>query len=111
VTASSNASDPVVVTAIFHPAEGARDALLAAMAPAIAAVHEEPGCLLYAIHDAPDGSIVMIEKWESVPLLDAHGEGEAVAAFRASIDGLVTGPAEVTRLVPIPMGEASRGAI
>ena len=111
MTASSNATDPVVVTAIFHPAEGSRDAVLAAMAPAIAAVHEEPGCLLYAIHDAPDGSIVMIEKWESAELLDAHGHGAAVAAFRLSLEGLVSAPAEVTRLVPIPMGEESRGAL
>ena len=111
MTASSNATDPVVVTAIFHPAEGSRDAVLAAMAPAIAAVHEEPGCLLYAIHDAPDGSIVMIEKWESTELLDAHGQGAAVAAFRLSLEGLVSAPAEVTRLVPIPMGEESRGAL
>ena len=29
MTASSNASDPVVVTAIFHPADGAHDALVA----------------------------------------------------------------------------------
>ncbi|MGV8848278.1 MAG: putative quinol monooxygenase [Propionibacteriaceae bacterium] len=111
MTASSNVTDPVVVTAIFHPAEGSRDAVLAAMAPAIAAVHEEQGCLLYAIHDAPDGSIVMIEKWESVPLLDAHGQGAAVAAFRASMEGLTSSPTEVTRLFPIPMGEVSRGAL
>jgi quinol monooxygenase YgiN len=111
VTASSNATNPVVVTAVFHPAEGSRDAVLAAMAPAIAAVHEEPGCLLYAIHDAPDGSIVMIEKWESAELLDAHGDGAAVAAFRVSLEGLVSAPAEVTRMVPIPLGESSRGAI
>ena len=75
VTASTDASDAIVVTAIFHPADGSRDAVLAALEPAIAAVHGEPGCLLYAIHDAPDGSIVMIEKWESVALLDAHGKG------------------------------------
>ena len=111
MTASSNASAPIVVTAIFHPAEGAHDALVAAMAPGIAAVHGEKGCLLYAIHDAPDGTIVMIEKWETVADLDAHGQGEAVAIFRAGIDGLVAGPVEVTRLVPIPTGEAARGAI
>ncbi len=111
MTAPSNATDPVVVTAIFHPAAGAHDALVAAMAPGIAAVHEEKGCLLYAIHDAPDGTIVMIEKWETVADLDAHGVGEAVAVFRAGIDGLLAGPAEVTRMVPIPTGEASRGAI
>jgi quinol monooxygenase YgiN len=27
------------------------------------AVHAEEGCLLYAIHAASDGTVVMIEKW------------------------------------------------
>jgi quinol monooxygenase YgiN len=111
VTAPSNAPDPIVVTAIFHPAEGSREAVLAALEPAIAAVHQEPGCLLYAIHDAPDGSIVMIEKWESVALLDAHGKGDAVAALNVSLKGLVAAPTEVARLVPLPTGDTSKGAL
>jgi len=48
-----------------------------ALRPAIVAVHEEPGCELYAIHEAADGSLVMIEKGESVELLDAHGSSTA----------------------------------
>jgi quinol monooxygenase YgiN len=111
VTAPSNALDPVVVTAIFHPADGAHDAVVAALEPAIAAVHEEPGCLLYAIHDAPDGSIVMIEKWESVALLDEHGSSPAVAALNVALKGLVAAPTDVARLVPLPMGEESKGAL
>ena len=111
MTAPSNAPDAIVVTAVFHPAAGARDAVLAALEPAIAAVHQEPGCLLYAIHDAPDGSIVMIEKWESVALLDVHGKSPAVAALNVALKGLVASPTEVTRLVPRPMGEESKGAL
>ena len=55
-------STPVVVIAYFLPAPGQHDQVVEALRPAIAAVHEEPGCELYAIHDAPDGTIVMIEK-------------------------------------------------
>ena len=52
-----NASDlPVVVTAYFYPRPDSRDQVLAALGPAIAAVHDEHGCELYAIHDAPDGT-------------------------------------------------------
>ena len=71
-------SDPVVVLAYFRPAPGQRDQVVAALQPAISAVHEESGCELYAIHDAPDGTIVMIEKWTSVGELDEHGSAEAV---------------------------------
>ena len=104
-------SDPVVVTAIFTPAEGQRDALVAALSPAIAEVHGEDGCELYAIHDSPDGTIVMLEKWTTADLLDAHGAGEAVARLNASIEGLVARPPVVTRLVPIPAGTAEQGAL
>jgi len=107
----STESDPVVVTAVFTPKEGQFDAVVAALRPAIAAVHEEAGCLLYAIHEAPDGTIVMIEKWESAELLDAHGSGAAVAGLNAALDGLVAQPTVVTRLVPIVAGTDAQGAL
>ena len=70
---------------------------------------EEPGCELYvAIHDAPDGTIVMIEKWTSARELDDHGGGDAVRALNSSLEGLLASPVEVTRLVPLPAGARSR---
>lgn len=104
-------TNPIVVTAVFFPAADQHGAVVEALAPAIAAVHAEPGCLLYAIHDAPDGSIVMIEKWESAELLDEHGAGPAVAALNASLVGKLERPVEVTRLVPIPAGTAEQGLL
>lgn len=103
-------SDPIVVTAVFQPAEGQRDALVAALHRSIPAVHDEAGCELYAIHDAPDGTIVMIEKWTTVADLDAHAVGAPVVALRESITGLVAAPAVVTRLEPLPVGD-HRGAL
>ena len=102
---------PVVVTAVFHPAPGRKDALVEALRSTIPGVHAEPGCLLYAIHDAEDGTITMIEKWTTVADLDAHGSGPAVASLGAAIDGLVAGPATVTRMTPIPVGDASVGEL
>jgi len=104
-------TNPVVVPAVFVPAAGQHDAVVAALSPAIAAVHAEPGCLLYAIHDAPDGSIVMVEKWESAELLDAHGAGDAVAHLSASLAGMLERPVAVTRLAPIPAGTADQGQL
>lgn len=105
-------SDPVVVTAVFRPVPGQFDAVYEALVPAIQEVHREQGCELYAIHKHPDGNtIVMIEKWESAELLDAHGGGEAVAKLNASIEGKVTGPPEVTRLEPLPVGDSGKGVL
>ncbi len=104
-------AEPVVVTAYFRPAEGQHDRVVAALQPAIAAVHDEPGCELYAIHDAPDGTIVMIEKWTTAAELDSHGGGAAVRALNASLEGLLARPVEVTRLVPIAAGTPGQGAL
>lgn len=101
----------IVVTAVFTPKAGAFDQVVAALAPAIAEVHEEPGCLLYAIHEAPNGQVIMIESWESAELLDAHGAGNAVKRLNAALVGLLEGPVEVTRLAPIPAGNELQGAL
>lgn len=102
---------PVVVTAVFRPEPGRHDDLESALRSTMPAVHAEPGCLLYAIHDADDGTITMIEKWASVADLDAHGEGSAVAALSAAVDGLLTEPVTVVRMSPIPVGDAARGEL
>lgn len=101
----------VVVTAVFTPVKGQLEAVLDALRPAIEAVQTESGCELYAIHQHPNGDIVMIEKWSSVEQLDRHGEGPAVAALNAALVGLLEGPAEVTRLTPIPVGDTIRGTL
>ena len=105
------ASEPIVVTAVFRPVEGMRAELVRRLRPAIAEVHEEEGCLLYAIHDAPDGTIVMIEKWASEELLDAHADGAAVERLGEAIADVIAAPVEVTRLRPIPAGTAEQGAL
>ncbi|KQZ06046.1 antibiotic biosynthesis monooxygenase [Microbacterium sp. Root53] len=102
---------PVVVTASFHPAAGHRESVLAALSRAIPRVHEEPGCNLYCVQEAPDGTILMIEHWDSAELLDAHGAGPAVADLNAELEGHLAEPVTVTRLTAIPVGQASKGAL
>ncbi|MCU1639244.1 MAG: antibiotic biosynthesis monooxygenase [Microbacteriaceae bacterium] len=104
-------TEPIVVIAVFFPDSGQFAAVQDVLRPAIAAVHEEPGCILYAIHHASDDTIVMIEKWESVELLDAHGAGEAVAALNASLEGKLARPVQVTRLTPLPAGTRIQGTL
>ncbi|MGV8912754.1 MAG: putative quinol monooxygenase [Rhodoglobus sp.] len=104
-------SQPVIVTAVFHFRPESRDVLVAALRPAIAGVHGERGCELYALHETADGSLVMIEKWESVELLDAHGDSPAVAALVAAIGEHLTAPVEVTRMTAIPMGTELQGVL
>ena len=92
----------VVVTAVFYPKPGKKQELAQAMQRGIAAVHEEKGCELYAIHDAEDGTITMLEKWTTAEDLDAHGAGEPVQTLNADIAELIEKPTLVTRMTPIP---------
>ncbi|WP_072314870.1 putative quinol monooxygenase [Agrococcus sp. Marseille-P2731] len=104
VQTTDTTDQPLVVTACFHPADGARDRVLAAMERVIPRVHEEAGCNLYAIQEAEDGTIIMIEHWDSAALLDEHGAGAPVADFNAELEGLLAKPVEVTRYRPLPVG-------
>ncbi|KQR91665.1 MULTISPECIES: putative quinol monooxygenase [Microbacterium] len=104
-------SAPVVVTAVFHPREGATQQLVEAMAAGIALTHAESGCLLYAIHDAADGTITMLEKWASAADLEAHATGAAIARLNADIAEHLAAPVVVTVMTPIPAGDAERGLL
>ena len=95
---------PVVVTAVFRPAPGRHDELVEALRSTIPGVHEEQGCLLYAIHDADDGTITMIEKWESAADLEAHASGTAVKPLQAATAELLAEPVRVVTMEPIPVG-------
>ncbi|MEA5455793.1 putative quinol monooxygenase [Sinomonas sp. JGH33] len=102
---------PVVVTAVFHPAEGQREQLVEALRLTMPAVHDEVGCLRYAIHDASDGTITMIEKWTSAEHLKAHARGTAVAALQAVVDPLVARPTVVTTMTPLEAGTPEQGLL
>jgi quinol monooxygenase YgiN len=104
-------SQPVIVTATFLLRPGSRDAVIEALRPAVAAVHAEPGCELYALNEAADGSLVMIEKWQSVELLDAHGTSPAVAALGPVLADHLMAPVDVIRMNAIPMGTLEQGAL
>lgn len=101
----------VVVTAVFTPAAGSRGRIVEALRTAVPAVHDEPGCLLYALHDAADGSIVMIGKWASERDLAAHAAGSAVARLHTLVEGLIARPVVVTTMAPLPAGSAGQGAL
>lgn len=102
---------PVIVTAEFHPLPGRSGEVLEAIHAAIPAVHEEDGCLLYAINTGDDGALFMIEKWRDAQSLAAHAAGEAVRNLNASLEGLVSAPATVLTYSPSPAGQDAKGAL
>jgi quinol monooxygenase YgiN len=101
----------IVVTAVFHPIEGGREDLISSLARSLAAVHAEDGCELYALHDADDGTLVLLEKWASRDALAAHAAGDAVVQLNASVSAFLARPTTVTAMTAVPAGDPRRGAL
>ena len=101
----------VVVTAVFTPLPGSRDTARAALQAALPDVHAEEGCLLYALHDAADGSLILIEKWASREHLEAHASGEPVARLNRAVEGLLEDAPAVVTMTPVPSGDVSKGQL
>ncbi|MDR1117784.1 MAG: antibiotic biosynthesis monooxygenase [Bifidobacteriaceae bacterium] len=97
-------ANAVVVVATFFPGDGMRDSVHAVIKAAQTDVYQEPGCLLYSLHEAPD-RFVLIEKWDSAESLKAHGEGKALKRLTKDLSPLLAQDAEVIYLEPV--GDAS----
>ncbi|MDR3107872.1 MAG: antibiotic biosynthesis monooxygenase [Bifidobacteriaceae bacterium] len=93
-------ADPVVVVATFFPREGMRDSVHAVIKAAQTDVYQEPGCLLYSLHEAPD-RFVLIEKWASLADLEVHGEGKALAKLAKALDPLLAEDIQIIHLQPV----------
>ena len=90
----------VIATVELHP--GTRDKFLAEFRKVIPDVLKEDGCIEYgpAVDADTDIAIqakvgpdrvVIIEKWESVPALKAHGVAPHMQAYRARVKEYVKG--------------------
>src|SRR5919112_392738 len=100
-----------VVVATITPqsehAEAVREAVLAA----VPQVHAEEGCERYALHEARDGSLVMIEQWASPEALAAHGKGEPFTELSRQLEGKLAGAPELQVLSPVPAGDDAKGVL
>lgn len=99
-----------VVVATLRPKPGRHEDTLAVFRRHAPAVQAEPGCVLYAVHTAPD-RVVIVENWADRAALDAHSAGAALAAIGAETAELLTGPPDVAVLDAVPTGAPTRGLL
>ena len=92
----------VYVIATLEVAPGTRAAFLAEFAKVVPLVHAEAGCIEYgptvdAETDIPiqfkigPDRVTIIEKWDSVAALKAHGVAPHMQAYRAKVKDYVRG--------------------
>ncbi|WP_313674527.1 putative quinol monooxygenase [Mycolicibacterium sp.] len=101
---------PVVVVASFTAKPESVEAVRAACINAIEAVHDEPGCDLYSLHQTGD-TFVFIEQWADADALTAHSTAPAVAGLFAAIGEHLAGAPDLKMLQPIPAGDPARGQL
>ena len=101
----------IVAIARLFPTPGHTADLLAALEAASPAIHAEQGCELYAGHEAPDGTVVMIEKWTTQADLDAHVTSPAVLAYREARAPFEAKAPEIEVIEARPFGDPERGAL
>lgn len=108
---SQPADAAFIAIATITPLPEHRDAVRDALLAAVVRTHaEDVGCERYALHETPDG-FVMIEKWADGAAVAAHGGGPAFAELKAAWDGKLAVPLSVQRLTPLPAGDPVLGAL
>jgi quinol monooxygenase YgiN len=104
-------STSIVVTATFFPLPDKRDALLDLFTQRLRAVQDEPGCRLCAVHEALDGTILIIEKWDSPELWQIHFDDGPFADSGPILDQLLSEPVRIVRFDPLPFGDPTKGVL
>ncbi|BBY66277.1 putative quinol monooxygenase [Mycolicibacterium helvum] len=101
---------PVVVVASFTVKPESVDAVREACKTAVAAVHEEPGCDLYAVHEG-DKTFVFVEQWADEDALKTHSAAPGVTALFGAIGEHLDGAPDIKMLKPIPAGDPAKGQV
>ncbi|MEV0669763.1 putative quinol monooxygenase [Mycobacterium sp. NPDC050441] len=101
---------PVVVVATMKAKPESVDAVREACTNAVAAVHDEPGCQLYSLHEA-DGTFVFVEQWADADALKTHSTAPAIGTLFGSIGELLDGAPDIKMLQPVVAGDPAKGQL
>lgn len=101
---------PVVVVASFTAKPESVESVRAACTDAVEAVHGEPGCQLYSLHQTGN-TFVFIEQWADADALKAHATAPAVGALFAAIGDHLDGAPDLRMLDPVPAGDPAKGRL
>jgi quinol monooxygenase YgiN len=100
----------VTVVATFTVKPESVDTVRDACTRAIAAVHEEPGCDLYSLHEG-ENVFVFIEQWADADALKTHSSAPAVTALFGEIGPHLDGAPDIKMLSPVPAGNPAKGSL
>jgi quinol monooxygenase YgiN len=100
---------PVVVATLTAKPESV-DAVRDAAKTAIEAVHQEPGCELYSLHEA-NGTFVFVEQWADDEALKTHSGAPAIATLFGTIGEHLDGAPDIKVLQTVVAGDPAKGQL
>ena len=101
---------PVVVVATLTAKPESVNAVRDACTRAIEAVHSEPGCELYSLHEA-DGTFIFVEQWADADALKTHSTAPAVTTLFGTIGELLAAAPDIKMLQPVVAGDPAKGQL
>lgn len=101
---------PVVVVATMTAKPESVDAVRDACRRAVEAVHDEPGCELYALHEA-NLTFVFVEQWADEEALKTHSTAPAVGALFSTVGEHLDGAPDIKMMHPVAAGDAGKGQL
>ncbi len=101
----------VVVIATVYPLPGKLDEVVAVIGSNVPRVHDEDGCLTYAVQrfSEPD-RIVFVERWTTPAALAAHAAAPHMAETNGRLDGLLARSGEVLVGESAVFGDPTKGS-
>jgi quinol monooxygenase YgiN len=101
---------PVVVVATLTAKPESVETVRDALTRAVEAVHREPGCDLYSLHES-DGTFIFVEQWADADALKTHSTAPAVTTMFKEVGDHLAGAPDIKMVQPIPAGDPAKGQL
>ncbi len=105
-----SSSNPVVVVATMTAKPESVDTVRQACQAAVEAVHSEPGCELYSLHES-NGTFVFVEQWADEDALKTHSTAPAIGTLFGAIGEHLDGAPDIKMLTPVVAGDPAKGQL
>ncbi|OBA60278.1 antibiotic biosynthesis monooxygenase [Mycobacterium sp. 1100029.7] len=101
---------PVVVVATLTVKPESVDTVREILKTAAEEVHSEPGCQLYAVHEAGE-TFVFVEQWADEEALKTHSAAPAVGKLFTAAGEHLAGAPDIKMLQPVLAGDPDKGQL
>jgi len=99
------------VIALIRPLPEHHEEVRESLLRVIPRVHGEPGCELYALHEAVDGTLIFVEMWTTRQHWQEHMDRDTVQEVMASTAGKLAADIEVHEAYGLPAGLSEKGVL